>query len=484
MMNAVYAYINKKDTSKLFVINQIKRLDVSYEKSTSNLQNGVVVTNSRLNPKNITISFTICDDYIPVVDMKDKIIDLFKESGNEVIFSDTLNKKIICDLVNINFEEITQYLATGTIELFNPTGLEYFANYITTSASFDENGQLKATVNNQGTVQCPINYRIKFESTCSYVGIVSEKGAIQVGAKNANYVNNDNDIRKLVIADDAINDTFNKNWTKGGGYPSSPFPTTNGWGRISKDGRWFMYPTNYGSGSSYHGASMWRKFSPDASGSVGSKDFEVEGRLFFLNSNGKEQGLQEVIISDSDGNTKIGFSINKPSDGNQAKIQLYNGETSAHIDIDTGANKYVDWSTGAFRIKKVGRDVTFSFNARANINYHVTSIDNVIFDTVTLYGAQIANRPTMARLWFEYIRVWRLKSTTTTESTPTNIFSKGDTLVIDGETGKAYHNEVLISDINGSVWFDADVGQTDIYFYYSNYAAAPKITCEVMPRWK
>ena len=59
--------------------------------------------------------------------------------------------------------------------------------------------------------------------------------------------------------------------------------------------------------------------------------------------------MQEVIISDANGNTRIGFSINKSSDGNQAKIQLYNGETSAHIDIDTGANSYVDWKTGAFR---------------------------------------------------------------------------------------------------------------------------------------
>lgn len=355
-----------------------------------------------------------------------------------------------------------------------------------TSASFNECNELTATINNRGSISCPINYRIKLKSDCSYVGIVSDKGVIQIGQSNADNVSDDPELRKLVIADDAINDTFNKNWTKGGGYPSSPFPTTASWGRISKDGRWFMYPTGYGSGSSYHGASMWRKFSPDASGAVGSKDFEVEGRLFFLNSNGKEQGLQEVIISDSNGTTKIGFSVNKSSDGNQAKIQLYNGETSAHIDIDTGANSYVDWKTGAFRIKKVGRDVTFSFNARANINYHVTSIDNVVFDTVTLYGAQIANRPPMARLWFEYLRVWRLKSTieSSTTKTPKNLFISGDELFLDGNSGKVYQNSVLIPDVNGSIWFDADVGQTLVKFYYSNYASTPPdVVCEVTERW-
>ena len=182
-------------------------------------------------------------------------------------------------------------IVNGTIEWIIPDGYAESRVARQTSASFNENGELKATVNNQGTIDCPIDYRIKFNADGGYVGIVSEKGTIQVGSKNANYTNADPELRKLVIADDAINDTFNANWTKGGGYPSSPFPTTNSWGRISKDGRWFMYPTGYGSGSSYHGASMWRKFSPDASGTVGGKDFEVEGRLFFLNSNGKEQGL-------------------------------------------------------------------------------------------------------------------------------------------------------------------------------------------------
>lgn len=401
----------------------------------------------------------------------------------ELIFSDKPDRRFMAIAKgDISLTESND-IVNGTIEWIIPDGYAESRVVKPTSASFNEHGELKATVNNQGTIDCPIDYRIKFNADGGYVGIVSEKGIIQVGSKNANYTNADPELRKLVIADDAINDTFNKNWTKGGGYPSSPFPTTNSWGRISKDGRWFMYPTGYGSGSSYHGASMWRKFSPDASGTVGSKDFEVEGRLFFLNSNGKEQGLQEVIISDANGNTRIGFSVNKSSDGNKAKIQLYNGETSAHIDIDTGANSYVDWKTGAFRIKKVGRDVTFSFNARANINYHVTSIDNVVFDTVTLYGAQIANRPPMARLWFEYLRVWRLKTAEDT-TTPTNIFNSGDELFIDGNSGKVYHNGVLTSDVNGSVFFDADVGQTDIYFYYSNYSEQPpKITCEVRERW-
>ena len=113
----------------------------------------------------------------------------------------------------------------------------------------------------------------------------------------------------------------------------------------------------------------------------------------------------------------------------------------------------------------------------------MTTIDNVVFDTVTLYGAQIANRPTMARLWFEYLRVWRLK-TAEDNTTPTNIFNSGDELFIDGNSGKVYHNGVLTSDVNGSVFFDADVGQTDIYFYYSNYSKQPpKITCEVRERW-
>lgn len=443
--------------------------------------NGEIFNYTKRGAKKITMPFYVKYRNVEDYDKLQSILNVKKPEP--LIFSHIPDREFYAiPSGNLEFEEI-RFNGKGKITWIIPDGYAISRVARPTSASISSNGELKATVSNRGTLECPINYRIKFNDDGGYLGIVSEKGIIQVGSKSANYTNADPELRKLVIADDAINDTFNANWTKGGGYPSSPFPTTSSWGRISKDGRWFMYPKGYGSGSSYHGASMWRKFSPDSSGTVGSKDFEVEGRLFFLNSNGKEQGLQEVIISDANGNNKIGFSVNKPSDGNQAKIQLYNGETSAHIDIDTGANKYVDWKTGTFKIKKVGRDVTFSFNARANINYHVTTIDNVVFDTVTLYGAQIANRPTMARLWFEYLRVWRLKNTEDKKA-PVNVFSSGDELFIDGESGKIYHNGVLISDVNGSEWFDADIGQTDIVFYYSNYSSKPPtVTCEVKERW-
>lgn len=352
-----------------------------------------------------------------------------------------------------------------------------------TSASVSTTGEIEATIHNQGSIECPIDYHVKIPSDCSYFGIVSEKGVIQVGQSNMNNVSSDPELRKLVVADDAINDTFNKNWTKGGGYPSSPFPTTNSWGRVSNQGRWFMTPTGFGSGSIYHGATMWRKFSPDASGTVGSKDFEVEGRLFFLNSNGKEHGLQEVIISDSNGGTRIGFSLNKSSDGNKARIQFYNGETVGYQDFDTGANDYVSWKTGGFRIKKVGRDITFSFHARSNINYHVTTIDNVVFDTITIAAMQSSTYPAMARMWFEYIRVWRLKSAED-KKTPRNMFSRGDELYFNGESGKVYQNGVLIPDLNGSEWFNANVGTTTVKFYTSQYAVGiPEIRCEVRQRW-
>lgn len=480
-------FIDDFDLSKIMTITDIRR-DIGNERtiSTANLVGlGSVVQNVYQEPKIIKIKFNIQSKNIQTV--KRDLARRLNKDVVKLVITDEPNLYYLATVKgSVTIENVKNWFQKGEIDFLVPSGYAESTTTIPTSASFDEHGQLKATIYNNGTISCPIDYRIKFKSSGGYLGIVSDNGVIQVGAKNANTVNVDNDVRKLVIADSVNEGTLPGNWRVGGGYPSSPFPTSGTWEGVQKDGRKFVYPKTFGTGSTFHGATLWRKFSPDSSGTVGSKDFEVEGRLFFLNASGKEHGLQEVIISDSSGNCKVGFSIVKSSDGNKARIQFYNGETVGYQDIDTGSNNFVSWKTGGFRIKKIGRDINFSFNARANINYHVTTIDNVVFDTVTLVGMQSANYPTMARMWFEYIRVWRLKSSQSSESkaAQTNMFNSGDELFIDGNSGKVYLNGVLTSDINGSTWFDADVGQTDIFFYYSNYSTvAPEVVCEVRPRW-
>ncbi|WP_454072137.1 hypothetical protein [Enterococcus alishanensis] len=341
-------------------------------------------------------------------------------------------------------------------------------------AVLDSNKILQSTIVNEGTVSVPITYRIKHTSKNGYLGVVSRHGTGQIGSVSEAKES------EMVIGDTASDGTLLMRWTEGGGRLTENFPTTGTWTTKYFSNRAFMAVNAYGLGNGWHGASKTRKLSADSSGEVGAKNFTLDLRLWFLNYAGNQQGLMECIISTADGKRFLGIAVDKGTDGNQAKIRLYNGETNAHIDIDTGANDFVSENTGRIIIEKFGNKVTFRFNNRT-VSYVVTTLKDTVFTDVTLFAGQMSARPVLNIMGFQH--VFFHKHYTDNPTQVPNKFQKNDEVIVEGDSAKIYHNSVAIADVVGSDWFLAPPGETKVQFYYSSFATAPEIKAEIKEAW-
>ena len=413
--------------------------------------------------KVINITFTLKGNIMQKRRTLGKILNVKKPQP--LIFSDESDKIYYAlPLGNVDIEE-NHHFARGSINFVVPDGLAHASFSKFAIASKNSNGILTFDVTNNGTVDVPISYTVRHNDQNGYLGFVSTEGVAQIGddsEKDMGYK------KSQVLINDTAKDKKLQSWTTGGGKFTDNFPTAGQWGEVNTGGRYFMQATSWGTGNSWHGASKRKTIPADSYGdSTGSANFTVETRLHFLNSVGDQNGLMELILSDSTNTKVLGFALDKGLPGNQAKIRLYNGETSAHIDIDLGHNNYVDWDTGVIRIEKMGDKVTFSF-ANRTVSYRPTTMKDVKFTTINLLSAQMQQRPVVARMWWEYVKFTKHYVNELTRVP--NRFSKNSQVDIDGETGKIRLNNTLISDVNGSNWFLLPPGDHRVQVFYSTFS--------------
>lgn len=334
---------------------------------------------------------------------------------------------------------------------------------------------LTATVINDGTVAVPISYRIKNTSDNGYIGVVSQHGTAQIGNVSQHKQS------EMLIADKVGDGSFTNNWKDNTGKLTEVFPVFGNWSEMDFWGRGLLHGQYFGGPvKGWHGTSKNRKINKDSLGELGAEHFTLDTRVWFLNTAGNEQGLLQCIVSTDAGERWLGFAIDKGLDGNNAKVRLYNGETYAHIDFDTGANDLVSKDAGDIRIEKFGEKVTFRFKNRT-VTYIVKSLEGVKFTNVTLFAGQMEERPYVFVMGFDYLHFQ--KHFTADPTGIPNSFQMGDQLVIEGDTGNIYHNRTRIADTLGSKWFLAPPGETEIQFFYSDFAKPPEIQAEIKEGW-
>ncbi|WP_438905759.1 distal tail protein Dit [Enterococcus sp. AZ150] len=345
-----------------------------------------------------------------------------------------------------------------------------------TETSIGPDGMLKALVRNRGTASVPFNVLVKHGHENAYFGVTSSYGVIQVGDSDET---DKGVLPSKVLVDVKAKDGTFQNLTTGGGTFTQNFGTDGNWRKYDIGNRSFLAPNSFGTNvSTWHGATK-RGNLTDSNGD-GLTNFTVDLRVFFLNSNAKQKGLMQFLMVNGDGTKKVGFSLDKGLAGNKAKIRLYTGEKEAHIDIDTGANNYVDYDHGQIRIDKVGNKLTFSF-ANRKVSYVVNSIKDTRFTSYNLLSAKMGTTEAMARLWWERLQI--IKHYTDKTADIPNRFPENSELFLDGETTNVYLNGVRTYDANGSEWFELPPGDTELEFYYSDFAGTPEITVEHREAW-
>ncbi|MHC5248825.1 distal tail protein Dit [Enterococcus sp. LJL90] len=164
---------NGKSSENLFVIQSVERFGFDFEKSMlPSSTGGGVVASSRRTEKTITVTFTICDDNIPVRSIKETIYQFLKESRNVLLFSDEETRYYIAESVQLTINELTEFLGTGTIVFTIADAISHDLTLTPTTAKPDENGILSMDINYDGVVDTPLQLKFHNNAETGYLSAI------------------------------------------------------------------------------------------------------------------------------------------------------------------------------------------------------------------------------------------------------------------------------------------------------------------------
>ncbi|NGG16473.1 phage tail family protein, partial [Streptococcus anginosus] len=206
---------------------------------------------------------------------------------------------------DIELEGISDWYDQTTIDFFVPDGVAH--TNVTKEFVFTKNseGILEAEIDNQGSEEVSVNYRIKLKHESGYVGIVSQYGAMQFGKiEEADLVE---EKKNVLLAANGKGDF--KNWTDGTIFyenQNKKVVTTMS-ADSSFGGRLGLLPANFTNtaNGAYFGAVKELKLSEQA------KDWYIWARAWFETGLVSQTGAWCLSVVDSENKFIAGMAIEK-----------------------------------------------------------------------------------------------------------------------------------------------------------------------------
>ena len=168
---------------KITKINRNPGPEVSNNMLTIGSKNGEDFLYSRYSSKKMQIEYQI--ENRTARDLSEFRRNLAKmlhfREPKQVIFSDEPNLYYNAILDGEPTLEEDDMYSTGTITILVPDGLAHSMVEKTFQAQLNEEGIMEATIYNDGTEECAVNYTIEHNHENGYIGIASEYGAMQYG---------------------------------------------------------------------------------------------------------------------------------------------------------------------------------------------------------------------------------------------------------------------------------------------------------------
>lgn len=251
---------------------------------------------------------------------------------------------------------------------------------------------------------------------------------------------------------------------------------------------YYLTPTGYGNGTDWHGPSITRVLTADASGEIGASNFTLTYSQKM--SIGSESGAQNQVgafqvlcVSGSGSSRKIlaGVNVYKGGYGKVANLRFYvNNKTLLTMQVDLSHNnKYFNSETSS-TIRKTGQ--TVEFNVCGIIKTFTDSeiaeaAANEITFTFTRFGTK-TGLSYNGLYWAKFV-----KNNCDTYKDVPNKFSANDVVEADCKNGEVYLNGVLTPSLGalGNDWEDFYLmpGLNQIGFSYSDW-----VTDECAPVFK
>lgn len=375
---------------------------------------------------------------------------------------------------NLDFEEMRVY-GTGTIVWLVPDGVAYSLVEKTFQAKLN-NGVMEATIYNDGTEECAVNYTIEHNHENGYIGIVSEYGAMQFGKID------EVDSETLQRSEELFRfdgyDAFSA-MSNGQGILTEDFPKNGTWREDTYNDRdSYLALNNVGSGSSWHGASKMITLPQDSSGQNTAQNFYCQTRIWFEAGQNTQTGLMEFVVGDEDGNLLASIHVIKTSTNNaQARVIMkIAGEEVERIEFTANGSSPVALNAGQLYIRKTGGEFEFYYHGKHTFNRPELASKKA--KSVTIFVGQHGNRTNsvddlVTRMYFDYL--FFRKDNVNYENDIPNRYPAGTVLYINGSERKIYRDGIncVEDEIVGTRYFKVPPGETVVQFYYSDFCNPP-----------
>ena len=382
---------------------------------------------------------------------------------------------------------------TTSYTILIPDPLKY-ADYVRTiTPTVDpDTGILTASIDNQGTAPAILSYKVKFNSDNGYVGIVSEDGVMQYGsvaetdgsmvetpkskllgaysaaadwtAWQAGTTNAENSNKKCNMTLDVDTDVFGSTL----GRPTGSMQTTG----IASGG--LRYVNFEASRNIYLWFRFW--FETGRMGQTGTSSLNLVAEDGSL--------ICSLIVEKQDKSGNTATAILKVGGNNPKQYQKFTFQPT-----HWAKNNPLTWidGGGVGDIRKEGSKITIFWWGRY-YSITVPELENVKASRLELYvgqwnGRNLTNAQLVDQMKLRRISITQLNVPEWKDNP--NKFASGDELYIDGLTKRAALNGIMAQDIEvrGTSYFKAPVGDSEIEFYYSDFATNVEITVELREVW-
>ncbi len=245
----------------------------------------------------------------------------------------------------------------------------------------------------------------------------------------------------------------------------------------------YLTATNYGTGSTWHAATMQRNIDADLLGEVGATDFTLTINQRLSIGSGKKDtkqyGAFSALLIDDTSNVVAGFRIYKNSTKKTANIDYYvGGKVYKGKNFDLSYSNYYNKKTcvpidQASTITKSGNKVTFAMFTGVKTVYTDDAITDSKAKKVVFAFEAFSDKPILTYNGLNWVKF--VKNNCNTLKDIPNKFTANDVVVADCSSGEILLNGVSAPELGalGNDWeeFYLEPGLNQIGFAYSDWVA-------------
>ncbi|MCD1025836.1 distal tail protein Dit [Enterococcus sp. SMC-9] len=407
---------------------------------------------------------------------------------SKLVFNDEPDKYYLAipsDKLDFDDERIE---ARGQIKWEIPDGVAYSVDEL----NFDntQNPNL-IEINNPGTESIDLDLEATFTTDCGFLGIQSDDGNTSALFGSVEEVDGYHYDTTVKLFDDHFNQ--DRGWSLNNGITPPVTAIRDQVGTVSYQvdpwqpepidpNEGYVKPTNYGTGTSWHGPSITKNVPADKNGEF-PVNWKAEYRADF-NTDGKPEhsrqvGHNSVTFSDANGNViaAIVLEDNNPAKERSDLVFYVEGKRVWH-QMDT-QNFYVNMRDGkyAFVVEKIGAQITFRaafFNVTKTFKL---SNPDVALREVTWFAAAYKDYPPMTNNLLRALNV-RKHNVDNWQDIP-NKFGSGDSLKY-GANGKNIY--CTLNDFQwlqfrdpGSTLITVPPGKSNLFIAFSDFSDPPLV---------